>query len=88
MPAIQEAKRKYSPLSRSLSQDNMTVEISIFRDPAASDGWMLEASDNEGEVVSWDETFATDEEALDEFISMVAENGLRDVMNPSDEGTP
>lgn len=80
-----EAGVEFSSLSRLFSQGDLSVEVTIHRLAGSDGGWTLEViGDNEHSVV-WDEPFATDREAYDEFQVLVAEKGLAEVMNPPDD---
>lgn len=65
----------YSPLSQKISRDGMTVDVQIYRgenDPV----WVLEVIDQEGGSTVWDETFQTEQDALDEVFETIADEGI------------
>ena len=63
-----------SPLSRSITRDDITVEVHIYRlehDPH----WALEVVNTNGTSSVWDDLFDTDEEAYAAFEQAVEEDG-------------
>ena len=64
----------HSPLQRQFSSEGKAVEIHIYRSPES--GWSLEVVDEFGNSTVWDKEFATDREALDEFLKEVKEDGI------------
>jgi len=67
---------EYSPLSRKYEQDGKIVEIQIYEDDPKENGWILEIVDEYGNSVVYDDLFKTDQEALDQFLSDVKEEGI------------
>ena len=64
-----------SPLSRTITRDGMTVDVQIYRgenDPV----WILEVIDQEGGSTVWDETFQTEQDALNEVFQTIASEGI------------
>lgn len=65
----------HSVLERKVTRDGTTVEIFIYRgddDP----GWILEVQDHKGGSTVWDDRFDTDQEALDEAMRAIDEDGI------------
>ena len=63
-----------SGLSRKFSQDGVDFRIEIYRlehDP----NWTLEVVDEDGTSTVWDDLFQTDQEALDEALKTIQEEG-------------
>jgi hypothetical protein len=56
-----------SPLSRSVTEDGITVRVEIYRLVGKDERWSLEVVDHEGSSTVWSNTFATDLEANTEF---------------------
>lgn len=63
-----------SPLSCDIESDGITIEVTIFRDDATQ--WTLETEDASGASTVWDETFATDQAALDFILKLIEINGI------------
>lgn len=64
-----------SGLSRTVTQDGVTVELGIYRlehDPK----WAMEVVNQAGTSTVWDEQFDTDEDAHREFLRTIEEEGL------------
>ena len=66
----------YSSLSRMVTKDGVTVEVSIVRLENET-RWSLDVVDPSGGSTVWDDQFASDEEAYAEFERTVAEEGIR-----------
>lgn len=77
-------KLEHSELSGEFTQDGVTVLVDIFR-PAGSNGdWTMEVITQEEDLVQWDEPFATDREAFDEFLATVERDGIRTFVEDTD----
>ncbi len=66
-----------SPLSGPVAHDGITVDVQIYRLAGTSDGWQLEVVDHEGASTVWDDLFATDQDAYQEFNRTIATEGIR-----------
>lgn len=73
-----------SPLSRRFESDGISVNVDIYR-LEGSEGWTLELIDENWNSVLWDDLFATDQAALDEFLTGVQEIGLARLLDPDDD---
>lgn len=62
-----------SPLCRKFTSDGITVSVEIYR-IETSEGWSLELVDEGWNSTVWEELFATDRAAWDEF-----ERGVRGI---------
>lgn len=68
---------EYSSLSgRVTDESGETVEVSIYRIVGSTEGWALEVTDSEDASTVWEDLFATEQDALDEFRSVVETAGL------------
>ena len=76
-----------SPLSQKFTSDGITVRVEIYRLEAAQ-GWTLELIDSDWNSVVWDELFATDDEAMEEFLTGVQDVGLAALLEPDDDDPP
>ena len=63
-----------SPLAQSVTRDGKTVRIAIYED--GEDGWLLEVLDEYGNSTVWDDSFASDQEALEEALKTIDEEGI------------
>ena len=73
-----------SPLCREETRDGITVEIHIYRGPDEGGKWILEVVDEEDASTVWDELFATDQDALDEAMRAIDEEGIATFLSPPD----
>jgi hypothetical protein len=64
-----------SPLSRKITRDGVTVGICIYRG-VNEDGWLLEVEDQDGGSTVWEDTFTTDQSALDEAMRVIETEGI------------
>jgi hypothetical protein len=72
----QDPKIVDSPLSRRVTKDGITVEVSIIRLEQESE-WSLEVINAANTSIVWDDLFPTDEAASAEFERTVAEEGMK-----------
>ena len=63
-----------SPLEQTYTLGEHEVEIHIYRMPHTA--WTLEVCDMYGNSTVWDDAFATDQAALDEFLRTIREEGI------------
>ena len=56
-----------SRLCQEITREGQTIDVLIYDDGAA--GWLLEVVDVHGTSLVWDDSFATDQEALDEVFA-------------------
>jgi hypothetical protein len=68
---------EYSPLCERVSRDGKAVELQIFRLKGSAEGWSLEVVDDKGGSTVWDDLFATDQDARDEFYNTLELEGIR-----------
>jgi uncharacterized protein len=72
--AENEQAPKHSPLTQPVTRDGKTVQVQIYED--GEGGWLLEVVDEYWNSTVWDEPFKTDQEALDEAVKTIAEDGI------------
>jgi len=72
---------KMSPLSQSFSQGGKTVEIEIYEDEEG--GWLLEIVDEGNNSTMWEDSFASDQEALAEALAALEEQGIEMFIGPA-----
>jgi uncharacterized protein len=70
-----EYKIVNSPLSRKVSREGMSVEVLIYRGEHDKT-WILEVVDQEGGSTVWDDTFETEQDALNEVFQTIAAEGM------------
>lgn len=70
-----ESRIVYSKLSRKFTREGTTIDILIYR--AGDDAeWILEVVDEEGASIVWEESFRTEQDALNEAFQTIANGGL------------
>jgi uncharacterized protein len=78
----EEIELKMSPLRQRLESQGQSVQIEIYGDGA--NGWLLEIVDEFGNSTVWDDSFPTDQEALDEAKNTIRDEGIGVLIgNPS-----
>jgi uncharacterized protein len=70
----------YSPLEQQFTQAGHTIEICIYKSEGSS--WALEIVDAGGTSTVWDDQFETDQEALDEALNSIKEDGIKAFLTP------
>lgn len=86
MPKKPEApKTEHSELSGEFTEDGVTVLVDIFRPAGTQGDWNLEVITEEDDLTTWDEPFATDREAFDEFLATVERDGIRSFFSETAE---
>jgi uncharacterized protein len=74
-------KIENSPLSTLVTRGGVTVDIQIYRGED-DDGWMLEVVDEENASTVWDDTFPSDQAALDEAMETIEKEGIATFLHP------
>jgi hypothetical protein len=74
---------KESALSRSYSDGDDTVNIDIYED--GEGGWLLEIVDANNNSTVWEDSFESDQEALDEALDALKEEGVATFIGPLEE---
>ena len=72
---------EFSPLSREVTRDGVTVRVDIFRIKGARDGWSLEVIDREMGSTVWNKNFSSDQDADREFYRTLERDGIRTFLN-------
>ncbi len=62
--------------SRDYTHDGVTVAVTIIRG-TEPDRWRLEVMSREGQLTEWSDDFATDQEALEEFLDVLQTEGIQ-----------
>ena len=72
---------KSSPLSQRINSNGKSVEVLIYEgDPGK---WILEVEDQFGNSTVWDDQFTSDQDALDEALKTVRDEGIESLIGPS-----
>ena len=78
----EEPEIESSPLCRSVTLDEMTVRVEIYRLAGKGDRWSLEVVDEQGASTVWSDTFETDIEANAEFRRTLELEGIKSFLEP------
>ncbi|MBY3369897.1 hypothetical protein [Rhizobium laguerreae] len=70
-------KLEHSDLAGEFTDDGITVLVDIFRTSGSNEDWTMEVVTQAEDLIRWDEPFATDRDAFDEFLAVVARDGIR-----------
>ncbi|MDV4153886.1 MULTISPECIES: hypothetical protein [Rhizobium] len=70
-------KLEHSELAGEFTDDGITVLVDIFRTFGSNEDWTMEVVTQAEDLIRWDEPFATDRDAFDEFLAVVARDGIR-----------
>ena len=73
-PMTEEFVLKMSDLCQALTRDGKTVQVEIYGD--GGDGWLLEVVDEYGNSIVWNESFGSEQAALDEVLKTIEEEGV------------
>ncbi len=65
---------KESPSSQVIERDGRSVKVGIYED--GTGGWLLEVVDEFGNSSVWDQSFETEQYALDEALKTIREEGI------------
>lgn len=74
-------KLEHSELAGEFTDDGITVLVDIFRTSGSNEDWTMEVVTQAEDLIRWDEPFATDREAFDEFLATVARDGIRSFLD-------
>ena len=64
-----------SPLSQKITRDGTTIDVLIYRGEHEA-AWILEVVDHAGGSTVWDETFQTEQAALNEVLRTIDDEGI------------
>jgi hypothetical protein len=81
-------KLEHSDFSGEFTLDGATVLVDIFRKAGSTDGWTLEVINPDDLVTVWDEPFASDQEAYEEFLATVEKDGIDSFSDDEDDAEP
>ena len=81
----QKAKLQHSDFSGEFEDDGITVLVDIYKALGSQDGWTLEVISQDDDVTTWEDTFATDVDAWQEFLATTERDGIRSFFGGDDE---
>jgi hypothetical protein len=80
-----EPKLEHSEFAGEFEDDGVTVLVDIFRPAGTQGDWQLEVVSQDDYVTSWDEPFATDRDAWEEFLATVERDGISSFMEEGED---
>ena len=75
---MDESDLIYSKHCQTVSRNGKTVEVEIYS--SGKNDWILEVVDEENNSTVWDDPFATDDEAFQEFQRTLDEEGIESMI--------
>lgn len=75
---------EHSELAGEFTDDGVTVLVDIFRPAGGQSDWEMEVVNQDDGLTTWDEKFATDRDAFDEFLAIVEREGIRTFLEDAD----
>jgi hypothetical protein len=76
MTIDEDPELEYSPFCEEIRRDGTAVKLQIYRLRGGTEGWSLEVVDSKNNSTVWDDMFATDQDARDEFYRTLETEGI------------
>ena len=76
---IDDPEPKESPLSQTIERDGRSVQVYIYDDGAGR--WLLEIVDQFNNSNVWDQSFKTDQDALNEALETIRDEGIESLID-------
>lgn len=76
----EEFEVNMSPLCQTITREGKTIEVQIYNDGEGS--WLLEVIDEHNNSTVWEDTFETDESALNEVLEAIKHEGIAVFIGP------
>ena len=84
---MKDSELEHSEFAGEFTEDGVTVLLDIFRPAGSQGGWSMEVIDPQQGSTIWDEPFATDREAFEEFLATLQRDGIRSFVDQPEPGT-
>jgi hypothetical protein len=81
----QEPQLEHSEFAGEFEDEGITVLVDIFRPAGTNGDWTLEVISQTEVVTTWDENFATDKDAWEEFLATAERDGLGSFLEEDEE---
>ncbi|THK35730.1 hypothetical protein EHS39_22985 [Ensifer sp. MPMI2T] len=78
-----EQQYEFSDFCGEFIDDDVMVTIGIYRPAGTNGDWTFEVVDQEGYSTIWDDRFATDRDAFEEFLATIKRDGIRSFLEQS-----
>lgn len=82
-----KTKMEHSEFSGEFEDDGITVLVDIFRPAGTQGDWTLEVISEQDDVTTWDEPFATDKDAWEEFLATCEKDGIQSFLDGEEESS-
>ncbi|TCL73735.1 hypothetical protein [Rhizobium sp. BK251] len=79
--STKKPKLEHSEFSGEFENDGVTVLVDIFRPAGSQDDWQMEVISQAEIVTSWEEPFATDKDAWEEFLATIERDGIHSFLD-------
>lgn len=79
-----KSKIEHSEFSGEFEDDGITVLVDIYRSAGTQQDWKLEVISENDLVTTWDEPFANDKDAWEEFLATCEKDGIRSFLEDED----
>jgi hypothetical protein len=80
-----EPQLEHSEFAGEFEDGEITVLVDIYRTAGTNEDWTLEVISQTDVVTTWDENFATDKDAWEEFLATAERDGLDTFLEEGDE---
>ncbi len=84
---MKDEELEHSEFAGEFTEDGVTVLLDIFRPAGSQGGWSMEVIDAQQGSTIWDEPFATDLQAFEEFLATLQRDGIRSFVDEPEPGT-
>jgi hypothetical protein len=84
-PLPKKPTLEHSDFSGEFEDGDITVLVDIFRPQDGQRGWTLEVISQKEVVTTWEEPFASDKDAWEEFLATAERDGLASFLGDDDE---
>jgi hypothetical protein len=81
MSSKSQPKTEHSEFSGEFEDDGITVLVDIFRPAGTNGDWTMEVISQTEVVTTWEEPFATDKDAWEEFLATAERDGLQSFLD-------
>jgi hypothetical protein len=76
-----EPELEYSPLTQTISEHDRSIDVFIYREKGGSD-WYLEVVDDHDHSSVWEDSFASDKQALQMVKNIIKQEGFAIFLGP------
>lgn len=82
-----EPALEHSEFSGEFEDEDITVLVDIFRNAGTNEDWTLEVISQTEVVTTWEDGFATDKDAWEEFLATAERDGLKSFLEEGEDET-